>query len=162
MFAGKTTAAYMAIITPPTIEADVSPVRVHLRFRTRAKLQALSNEGCGPFSICGRLRTEPHRFPGVALCTAFGDLYSAERTRFSHNCARTKAPRLSPRQETGPLRLVASSCSRGHVSVVAGGTRFFGAYCLDVPLALAAAKELSTLCLSARQEPASRARSHRT
>jgi hypothetical protein len=82
--------------------------------RTRAKLQALSNEGCGPALNLWPALHGTASVPGVALRTAFGDVCSAERTRFSHNCARTEAPRISPRQETGSLRLVTSSCSRGH------------------------------------------------
>ena len=44
--------------------------------------------------------------------------------------------------------------------MVIGVIYFFGDYLFDITPALAAAEEPSTLCVSARQEPASRARSH--
>jgi hypothetical protein len=124
--------------------------------------------------------TSRHLLSPGACCRRFSKPSSSRLSRYRrrsgsrHQCVCARAGVVNalardPKDRTRPASkgVVNEASSAALVaptgpSVVAGGMRFFGGYCLDVPLALAAAKELSTLCLSARQEPASRARSHRT
>lgn len=84
----------------------MSPVRVHLRFRTRAKLQTLSNEGCGPVL---NLRPALHGTASVSKRCSVHRLRRRLQRRKNPllpHLRQNESSEVSPRQETGSPRLV--------------------------------------------------------